>query len=37
MHGRQAAGAWLNSGVRRLQGCPAQVILAILSWRADIW
>jgi hypothetical protein len=37
MHAGQATHAWLNSGVRRLQGCPAQVILAILSWRADIW
>jgi hypothetical protein len=37
MHGRQATDAWLNSGVRRLQSSLAQVILAILSWRADIW
>jgi hypothetical protein len=37
MHGGQATDAWLNSGVRRLQSCPAQVILAILACRADIW
>jgi hypothetical protein len=37
MHGRPAEDAWLNSGVRRVQSCLAQVILAILSWRADIW